>query len=146
MKILLDTNILVYAYNKSSPNQKVAASIIKKSIQGELEAYITSQVLYEMFAVITNPKRVEKPLPIEDAAELCIKLWECNEIKKINPSRVTPIEVFKLAKSLKLCKAKVFDCCLAVAAKENGIDTIYTENVDDFKGYLFVKTWNPFEE
>ncbi len=145
MKILLDTNILVHGYNKSSPHQKEAAVIIRRVMQGELHAYITPQVLYELFAVITNPKRVEKPVSAKEAADLCIDLWECNEIEKINPSGVAPIEVFRLAESLKLSKAKVFDCVLAVAAKEKDVDTIYTENVGDFKGYSFVKAVNPFE-
>ncbi len=144
MKILLDTNILVHAYNKSSPNQKEAADIVRKAMQGEIEACLTSQVLYELFAVVTNSKRVEKPLSSKEATDLCIDLWECNEIEKLNPSGVAPTEVFKLTQKLKLTRAKIFDCAIAVTAKENGIEVIYTENVDDFKGYAFVKALNPF--
>jgi predicted nucleic acid-binding protein len=144
MKILLDTNILVHAYNKSSPNQKEAADIVRKAMQGEIEACLTPQILYELFAVVTNPKRVEKPLSNKEAVDLCIDLWECNEIEKLNPSGVAPAEVFKLTKILKLSRAKIFDCALAVVAKENSIETIYTENTEDFKGYSFVKTINPF--
>ena len=143
MKILLDTNILVHAYNKSSPHQQEAAKIIKKAMHGETEACLAPQVLYELFAVVTNAKRVEKPMSTSEAADLCIDLWECNEIEKVNPSGVAPIEVFKLAKNLKLGKAKIFDCILAVTAKENDVETIYTENVADFKGYTFVKALNP---
>jgi len=146
MKILLDTNILVHAYNKDSPNQKEAYTIVKKAMQGEIDACLTAQVLYELFAVVTNPKRVEKTLSIKDAADLCTDLWECDEIEKIIPSEVTPIEVFKLVKFFSLCRAEIFDCNLVVIAKENGVDTICTENVDDFKCYSFVKTWNPFEK
>ncbi len=146
MKILLDTNILVHAYNKSSPHQLEAANVIKKAMLGETETCLAPQVLYEFFAVVTNPKRVEKPLSTREAADLCIDLWECNEIEKVNPSRVAPIEVFKLAKTLKIRKAKVFDCILAVTAKENDVVAICTENVDDFKDFTFVKTLNPFEQ
>ena len=35
MKILLDTNILVHAYNKSSPNQKIASKILKQAIKAK---------------------------------------------------------------------------------------------------------------
>ncbi len=145
MKILLDTNILVHAYNKSSPHQQEAANILKRAMKGEIEACLMPQVLYELFAVVTNPKRVEKPLSTGEAADLCIDLWECNEIEKLNPSGVVPLEVFKLVKKLKLGKAKVFDCVLAATARENGVGTIYTENVGDFKGYSFLKAQNPFE-
>jgi predicted nucleic acid-binding protein len=145
MKILLDTNILVHAYNKSSPHQKEASDILRRALKGETQACLMPQVLYELFAVITNSKRVEKPLSANEAAELCIDLWECNEIEKLNPSVVVPLEVFKLAKKQKLDRAEVFDCVLAVTAKENGVETVYTENVDDFKRYAFLKTLNPFE-
>jgi predicted nucleic acid-binding protein len=49
------------------------------------------------------------------------------------------------AKSQKLNKAKIFDCILAVTAKENSIEAICTENTADFEGYTFVKALNPFE-
>ena len=87
----------------------------------------------------TNPPTLGHN-PVKEAADLCIDLLDCNKIVKINPTSVAPIEVFKLAKSLNLSRAEVFDCNLAVTAKENGIDAIYTENVNDFKCYPFVKT------
>jgi predicted nucleic acid-binding protein len=58
MKILLDTNILVHAYNKSSPHQSKAGGIIRRAMRGEIEACLTAQVLFEFFAVVTNAKRV----------------------------------------------------------------------------------------
>jgi predicted nucleic acid-binding protein len=70
MKILLDTNILVHAYNKTSSNQKEAAIIIKRAIQNKTEAFLTPQMLYEFFAVVTNPKRVEESLSVKEAADL----------------------------------------------------------------------------
>lgn len=143
MKILLDTNILVHAYNKSSPYQKIASGVIKKMLQGETEAYLAPQVLYEFFAVVTNPKRVEHPMSLNEAADLCMDLWECREIEKVNPTPLAPKEVFKLAKELKLSKGRIFDCVLAITAKENSIEAIYTENLDDFENYRFIKALNP---
>jgi predicted nucleic acid-binding protein len=144
MKILLDTNILVHAYNKSSPHQSKARKIIKKAMQGEIEACLSPQILYEFFAVVTSAKRVEHPMPSDEAADLCLDLWECNEIEKLNPSGLASIEVFKSAKELKLSKTEIFDCVLAVTAKENNVETIYTENIVDFKHYTFLKSVNPF--
>ena len=146
MRILLDTNILVHAYNKASPNQKVASSIIERAMAGEIEACIAQQVLFEFFAVITNAKRVESPMPLDIAAELCVDLWECDEIGKIAASESAPREVFRLVKSKRLSGSTVFDCILAVSAKANKIDVIYTENVRDFNKYGFIKVQNPFIE
>ena len=146
MKILLDTNILVHAYNQASPHQKVASSIIKRAMAGEIQACVAQQVLFEFFAVITNAKRVEFPLPPDKAAELCLDLWECNEIKKIPVSELVPREVFNLVKSKRLSDSSIFDCILAVSAKVNKIDVIYTENVRDFNKYEFIRVQNPFIE
>lgn len=143
MKILLDTNILVHSHNKASPYQKRAGNVIKKAMQGEIDAYIAPQILYEFFAVVTNPKRVEHPLSSNEASDICLDLWECREIEKVNPTSMAPKEVFKLIKELKLSRGRIFDCVLAVTAKENGLEIIYTENVDDFNGYSFLKASNP---
>ena len=144
MKTLLDTNILVHAYNKSSPNQEQACKILKQAMQGEIQACLSPQVLYEFFAVVTSAKRVEHPISSAEAANLCIDLWECNEILKLNPSEIAPLEVFKFVEELNLSKAKIFDCVLAVTAKENSVDSIFTENIADFKPYKFIKVVNPF--
>jgi len=146
MKILLDTNILVHAYNQASPHQKVASSIMERAMAGEIQACIAQQVLFEFFAVITNAKRVELPLPPDKAAKLCLDLWECDEIMKIAASELVPREVFNLIKSKRLSGSSIFDCILAVSAKVNKIDVIYTENVRDFNKYGFIKVQNPFIE
>ena len=106
---------------------------------------MTSQILYEFFAVVTDQKRVENPMSVNEAADLCLDLWDCREIGKIKPTMLTTNEVFKLAKEQKLKKSRVFDCVIAVTAKENAIDVIYTENINDFEKYDFVKVLNPFE-
>jgi predicted nucleic acid-binding protein len=143
MKTLLDTTILVHSHNRASRYQKKAASIIEKAISGELEAYITPQILYEFFAIITNPRRVETPLPVDVASDICLDLLACREIGKVEPGREAPREVLRFAKELGLAGAEIFDCLIAVTAKENGIKRIYTENVDHFKRYKFLKAVNP---
>jgi len=143
MKILLDTNILVHSHNKASLYQKRASDVVRKAMRGEIEAYIAPQILYEFFAVVTNPKRVEYPLSSVEAGSICLDLWECREIEKLNPTMMAPKTVFKLAQELKLSKGEIFDCVLAITARENDVEVIYTENVDDFKAYSFLKASNP---
>jgi len=143
MKILLDTNILVHSHNRASPYQKRAGEIIRRALRGEIEAYISPQILFEFFAVVTNPKRVEYPISPDEAVDICVDLWECREIEKVNPTLMAPNEVFKLAKELQLSNGEIFDCILAITAKENGVEVIYTENIDHFNAYGFLKALNP---
>jgi predicted nucleic acid-binding protein len=64
--------------------------------------------------------------------------------KSLHPSWCP--EVFSLVESKRLSGSSVFDCILAVSAKINKIDIIYTENVRDFNKYGFIKVQNPFIE
>ena len=109
----------------------------------KLRFALPPQILYEFFAVVTNPRRVEHPLSADEAADICLDLWECREIGKASPTATTPMKVFKLVRRLNLSGGKVFDCVLAVTAKENGVEKIYTENVGDFEFYDFLKASNP---
>ncbi len=112
---------------------------------GKFDACLTAQVIYEFFAVITNPKRVESPMKLDEAVNVCKDFWECFEIEKINPTHNTVMDVMKLAKEMKVSKGKIFDCVLAVTAKDNDVQCIYTENTDDFKKYLFLNASNPLK-
>jgi len=67
---LIDTNILVYANNKDSEFNDTCKSIVEKTIKHEIEAVIAVQNLVELYAIITDKRRVEHPLSPIKAKEL----------------------------------------------------------------------------
>ena len=71
-----------------------------------------------------------------------LKIFE----KKVSPTPMAPREVFVLAMELGLNGGAIFDCVLAVTAKENGVEAVYTENKGDFEGYSFLKAFNPLTD
>lgn len=144
MMTLLDTNILVHAHNQTSPRQAQASRIVADAVRMKIRTCITPQILYEFFAVITSPHRVEHPLDPADAASLCDDLYVCRQISKIFPSANTPSRVFDIARQLRLVGSQIFDCAIALTAQENGVNRIYTENTTDFQRYDFLTAVNPF--
>ncbi len=104
---------------------------------------VSPQILCELFAVITDKRRVEHPTSSQEAAEICLDLLECLEIEKVNPTLAAAREAFGLADELELTGADIFDCFMAATAKENGIEAIYTENTRDFEIYSFLSVLNP---
>lgn len=144
MKTLLDTNILVHAYNKSSPQQQQASKIVRDALQSHLVAYITPQILFEFFSVVTNPRRVGNPLTTPDAVRICEDFWVCHDIEVLEPLSSTTSLVFSLVKKHGISGAHIFDCIIAATAKDHEIDQIYTENTKDFEIYDFLKVTNPF--
>lgn len=51
---LIDTNILVYAFNLDSEFNNQAMRIMDDAINGEIKAFIAEKSLYEFFAIITD--------------------------------------------------------------------------------------------
>ena len=143
MRILLDTNILVHAYNRDSPHNKTASKLLTKTIENENEAYIALQSIHEFYTVITSPRRVEKPLTTRRAKELADTILRTPKIQKLAQTQEATTEALTLADKHNIKGADFFDTLLASTATINEIDVIYTENNKDFKKYD-IKAENPF--
>lgn len=142
--ILLDTNILVFAHNKKSPYYSHANQLVKDAFQLKFQACIAQQNLLEFFSVITDPRRVEKPLLPQIALQWTDAYLRSTKITKIYPSSETLSNTIALVKEQNLSKSKIFDCYLAATMQENGITTIYTNNTSHFQKYSEIKAVNPF--
>src|SRR6266571_4614908 len=66
---LLDTNILVYAADETSEFYVPAKEIRDRGVQGDIPVAVSAQILFEFFAVITNPRRVTQPRSPQEAQE-----------------------------------------------------------------------------
>jgi len=65
--ILVDTNVLVYAYDRSEPEkQKRALELLDALVENET-GVLNVQVLSEFFNSVT--RKIAAPLPIADACE-----------------------------------------------------------------------------
>lgn len=64
---LLDTNILVYAADETSPFNEVIRTLRDKGLKGEMSLCVCPQVLNEFFAIVTDSKRVSNPRTQKDA-------------------------------------------------------------------------------
>ena len=144
MKTLLDTNVLVHAYNQSSPQHQRASEVIRDALHSRLDACLTPQILCEFFSVVTNPRRVGKPLTTSDALRICEDLWLCREIEVLESQTSTTSVVFSLTKQHGITGDQIFDCVIAATAKEHEVERIYTENTRDFEIFDFLEVVNPF--
>lgn len=142
-RILLDTMILCYAHDRLSPYHGKAFLIVKASVGGLIEAYVSYQNLLEFYSVMTG-KKVKKPLTPGEAAELCMLYVKSVAITKLVPSSDMYCKAFESAEDLSITDGDIFDCVLAHTMKGN-VDTIWTENVRHFKKYGFVGVENPLE-
>lgn len=144
-RVLLDTNILVYADNINSPYHKIAKEVRDSCLKGEIQGCISTQNLYEYFAVVTDSKKVEFPLSPDEAINEIEKYLKAKTIKIIFPNPLTIQRVINLVKKYKIKKQEIFDVQLVATMLDYGIRNIVTRNDKHFKMITEVTTINAFE-
>jgi len=63
----IDTNVLVYAADLSSPFHGRSVNLRQKGLSGDIALSLSPQILSELFAVLTHPKKVNNPLSQQEA-------------------------------------------------------------------------------
>jgi predicted nucleic acid-binding protein len=135
---IVDANILVYALDADAP-QHVACRTLLEAAQGEapLTLYVTSQILCEFYAIVTNARRVLKPRSSADALAAISNMLG---FLRVLPVPVTTIdEVMALLRRRPVTGGEVFDLQIVATMKLNGISRIYTFNTDDFKPFAEIE-------
>lgn len=136
--MLVDSNILVYAINKSSPKHKLAQQFL---IKNKDKLSIAHQNILETLRVLTHPK-YPNPMETDKALEAVLRIAEALNI--IYPQFETMHLNFELIKKYKLKSDEVFDGYIVATMLTNGINKIATDNEKDFKRISEVKVINPF--
>ncbi|MBF0473141.1 MAG: PIN domain-containing protein [Nitrospirae bacterium] len=94
--ILLDTNILIYASDITSPFHAASKLLRDNGLKGETQLSITPQVLLEFFAVVTSQKRTANPIEPQKALEEIEKYFKAQNIFKIYPNEKTLLKLIDL--------------------------------------------------
>ena len=63
---LLDTNILVYAYDSHDSRNEECRKLLAMGVSGARNLCIAPQVLFEFIAVVTAPSQVTRPVSMEE--------------------------------------------------------------------------------
>lgn len=138
---LIDTNILVYAYDTTdSRKHKIALQLLEKCWKKEIQYAISAQNLSEFFIIIT--RKVPHPLPVAEA-EIIIQ-----DICAFSGWMVLHYTKHTLQRSIQLHKetgTHFWDALIAATMQEAGIAHIYTENEKDFKLFENITVVNPFK-
>ena len=143
---LIDTNILVYANNEDSPFHSKCKTVVERAVNGKIKAAVSTQNLVELYAVITDKRRVEHPLSPAKATEL-VNFYKAQEnIQIIAPTVQTLGTLTSLIEEHKPKAQSIFDLFLVASMMDNNIHEIYTANSDHFKPFTpIIKTINPLK-
>lgn len=134
---LLDTNILIYSYDKDEiEKSRKAEELLAKCFLGEIILAISNQNLAEFVYATTRKSK----LSFDEAVIIVKDIFKSKTFRKIDYSANTVIAAIEIAKEFNM---PFWDSLLAATMRENGIFNIYTENAKDFK-IPWIKAVNPF--
>ena len=135
---LIDSNILVYAFDSSGrlKHQK-AKELLKKCWKGEEQYAISIQNLSEFFVNIT--KKIEKPISKETGERIINNIIKFNGFIKLEPKKETISKATAISIKNNM---NYWDSLITATMIENEIFDIYTEDMKDFKAHE-VKAINP---
>ena len=138
--VLIDSNILIYAFDKDEKVKNLVAKIIlEKIFNGKMKVFLSTQNLSEFYYNVT--KKIKKPLEITEAKEIISDLISLSNIKIIKINENSILNAINISSEHNL---SYWDALIVSVMKENSIHRIITENEKDFKKIDWLKVINPF--
>jgi predicted nucleic acid-binding protein len=136
--MLVDSNVLIYAINTSSPKKENSQTFLQTH---RSEIAIAQQNILECLWFLTHAK-FQEPMTIPEAIDALERITLHCRI--ITPNELTVNITMNLVRDYVLKADKIFDAYLAATALSWGIDKIATYDTKDFKRIKEIKVINPF--
>jgi toxin-antitoxin system PIN domain toxin len=142
--ILLDANLLLYAYHPRSTQHQASKAWLEAALSGPELVRLTWPTLWAFLRISTSPKVFEQPLSIAEATAI-VSSW----LDRANTGLVDPGErhweiLQRLLEDGQCTGALVTDAALAALAIEHGA-TLYTTD-RDFSRFPGLSWRNPLTE
>jgi len=133
-----DTNILVYAYDRTAGRKHARASDLMKSCWENENGCISIQVLQEFF--VTTTQKIKKPLEHQIARQIVEDLahWRLH-----TPNTSDLIQAIDLMKAYQL---SFWDAMIMQSASVLGCTQLLSEDLSHEQRYGGVQVINPFSE
>ncbi len=138
-KILVDTNILLYAYDQGEPRKQPRALAVLDSLTTLGLGVITPQVLGEFF--VNAIRKLKPPLTIEEACERIenyLLAWEVLDL--------TGLIILEAARGVRTYTMAYWDAQIWASARLHQIPAIFSEDFNTGEVIEGVRFVNPFSE
>ena len=140
--ISCDTNILVLAYNESSPEQPAAFSFLEENLRNR-DFAISELVLTELYVVLRSSAVLPQPMNGPEAVEVVSEI-RANRYWTILKGTIDVSDrVWKKAKEVDFPRRAIFDARIAYSLSADGVKRFATKNVKDFARFDTFEVFDP---
>lgn len=130
----LDTSFLVAVSIREHPAHREAWRVFDGEIRGrDGAAAVAPQVLTEFVHVVTDPRRLERPIPMDEALDIGDRWWNARECRQV-PVGSEAVAIFLDWMTLhRLGRMRLLDTMLAAAYHAFGVTRLATTDWRDFR-------------
>lgn len=138
MPAFVDANILVYAEDQDAGRKHIIARDLVASLWRSGEGVVSIQVLQEFFVIVT--RKIPRPLSPEDALAIVEQYLSWRVVENTGGLLLAGI---RLASTLKV---SFWDALVIQAARVEGCDRLWTEDLNHGQRVGDLTITNPFRE
>ena len=136
MKAFVDTNVLVYAYDRGAGSKHERALGLVEKLWVEGNGALSTQVLQEFYVNVRRKAR--KPISHKQARSLIADYMSWDPVINDGASMLEAIDVEQKY------KLSFWDSLIVVAAQKSGASVLYSEDFNDGQKFGPVQVLNPF--
>jgi predicted nucleic acid-binding protein len=128
---VLDANVLAHAVNADAPQHAASRALLEAASDPTITLYVTSQILCEFYSLITNPRRVAITSSPKEALSIISAMLALPGLHVLPTHAVAGW--MELLRRHPVIGGNVFDLQIVATMQANGVQRIYTFNIDDFE-------------
>lgn len=142
--ILLDANILLYAYNVTFPQHERARAWLEQALSGAMPLAVSWQTILAFLRIGTNPRAFPEPWASEEALAIVAEWLDSPTVVVLQPAE-RHWDIFTgLVRAGRVRGPHLMDAHLAALAIEHGATLCTTDT--GFRVFPGVRLVNPLEE
>ncbi len=134
----VDTNILVYAHDRSAGEKHQRAKDLVSSLWHDRSAAISTQVLQELYVNLC--RKAGRPLASDEARSVIADYLRWDVVINNGESILDAIEIASRH------RVSFWDALILHAASAAGAEVLYSEDLGDGQGYGSVRVVNPLRD
>ena len=138
VKTFVDTNVLVYAYDRASGWKHGRARDLVEKLWNEGSGLLSTQVLQELYVNVRRKAR--PPVPQEEARTLVADYLAWDPVVNDGAAVLEAVDVGHRH------QLSFWDALIVVAARKGGASVIYSEDLNHGQMFGSVQVLNPFNE
>lgn len=142
-RIGIDTNVLIHAALPSLPGHAAVRRYLEALLDSQAILVVTPAILHELLHVVTDPRRFEPALTMEQAVALARSFVGRGNVEILAADEVATALALDWVERFRLGRKRLADTLLAAVLSTQGVRRLVTLNGRDFQLFPQLEVLDP---